>query len=87
MRKADKGIAYIQKHPEFEKWINECMRCHRKGYNPSMPEHIGGEYSWGAFFIKKYFTPLELDENGFCCYCKSYMGKNIETKKNCKKHL
>lgn len=69
-RKENRGEAYIEAFPRFKKWINECLRCHRKGYKPSMPEHIGGEYSMASYQIRKYFEPLELDADGICEYCK-----------------
>ena len=40
MRKVNKGEEYLNKFPKFKKWINECVCCHRKGYNPDMPEKI-----------------------------------------------
>ena len=69
MKHVDKGEDYINAFPKFKKWINECMCCHTKGYNPSMPEHIGGEYSTGAYHIKKYFKPLSINKDGLCEQC------------------
>lgn len=69
MKHLDKGEEYIKAFPTFKKWINECLCCHTKGYNPSMPEHIGGEYSTGAYHIKKYFKPLSINKDGLCDQC------------------
>lgn len=70
MKYNKKGEEYISAFPKFKKWINECSCCHAKGYNPSMPTHIGlDEGSLGAYYIKKYFNPLEIDDEGFCNVC------------------
>lgn len=54
---------YLKMYPGLLKWINECPICHSKGYKIEMPEHIA------AYNIRKYFKPLEMDENGFCLQC------------------
>ena len=68
MKKVDRGEEYIQAFPKFKKWINECICCHRKGYNPAMPNKISEGF--GAYYIRKYFRPLELDEKGLCAVCR-----------------
>lgn len=73
MKYANKGEEYINAFPKFKKWINECICCHSKGYDPSMPSHIGGEYSFGSHFIKKYFKPLSINEDGLCEQCSKIM--------------
>ena len=60
---------YIQNYPKFKKWINECRLCHRVGYSPDMPEHIGSEYSYASRAIKKLGNPLPLNEDGLCEVC------------------
>ena len=40
MKKNNKGEEYITAFPKLRKWINECICCHEKGYNPAMPEKI-----------------------------------------------
>ena len=70
MEKCNKGEKYIKKFPKFKKWINECPCCHRKGYNPDMPDKITTiDGSLEVYFIKKYFKPLQLSENGLCPQC------------------
>lgn len=65
-----KGTDYIEKFPKFKKWINECRCCHKEGYAPDMPEHIGGEYSMAAGQIrKKLFSPLIINSDGLCEVC------------------
>ncbi len=72
--KANKGDAYIQAFPKFKKWINECVLCHQKGYHPDMPDQIRPvEGSLGTYYIKKYFHPLVLDDNGYCETCRKYL--------------
>lgn len=70
MRNQNKGEEYINAFPKFKKWINECNVCHRKGYNPNIPEQITSvKGSLGTYYIKKYFSPLFLDERGLCEQC------------------
>lgn len=69
MKEVDKGEEYISAFPQFRKWINECWCCHRKGYKPEMPEHIGNPNSFGSYFIRKHFKPLSLNKDGLCEIC------------------
>ena len=70
MKKQSLGTAYLDSFPKLKKWINECISCHRQGYKPDMPEHISVvEGSKECYFIKKYFSPLSLDANGYCEVC------------------
>ncbi|MBR7141566.1 MAG: hypothetical protein IKD03_05415, partial [Clostridia bacterium] len=70
MRKKDAGEEYIKKFPKFKKWINECLCCHQKGYKPSMPDKITTvDGSLEVYFIKKYFKPLSVNEDGLCPLC------------------
>ncbi len=69
----DRGEEYITAFPTFRKWINECLCCHTKGYDPDMPEHIGqAEYNLGAYFIKKYFKPMPVNARGLCPQCAKF---------------
>jgi len=66
----NEGQEYIRAFPKFKKWINECKVCHRQGYKPDMPDKITVvEGSYEVYFIKKYFEPLELNEDGICEQC------------------
>ena len=67
IKKVDKGEEYIRKFPKFKRWINECVCCHKKGYDPSIPEKLGD--GLGVYYIKKYYKPLELNEIGLCSVC------------------
>ena len=69
IQRSNKGEEYISKFPKFRKWIKECLCCHAQGYDPAMPDEIGLEPSLGAYFIKKHFRPLSLNENGICESC------------------
>lgn len=74
MIKKNKGEEYLTKFPKFNKWINECLCCHRKGYNPNMPDRIGAhDESLGSYFIKKYFHPLSVNQDGLCEICKKHL--------------
>lgn len=73
MRKHINKMDYIEKFPELRKWINECIYCHSIGYDPKMPEHVGGEYSMAAYYIRKLFQPLYLNEQKICCQCEKVL--------------
>lgn len=73
MKKINRGDEYIQAFPKFKRWINECTCCHTKGYDPSMPEQIGE--GLGAYYIKKFFKPLKLNESGMCETCQRILKK------------
>lgn len=76
--KKDKGEEYINKFPKLRKWINECSYCHKKGYNPSMPGKVTiVEGSLEVYYIKKYFNPLFLNENGLCEHCEKVIKKDL----------
>ncbi len=62
-----KGEEYIEAFPRFKKWINECICCHRKGYDPNMPERIS--VGVGAQQIRRYFEPLSVNEYKLCEVC------------------
>lgn len=65
-----KGEEYIDAFPRFKKWINECICCHRKGYDPNMPENISVvEGNVGAKKIRQYFEPLSVNEYKLCEVC------------------
>ena len=68
---------YLDNHPKYRKWVNECVCCHRQGYNPNMPEHISVvEGSLECYHIKKYFSPpLTLDADGYCEVCAKFKNK------------
>ena len=78
-RKKDEGEAYINAIPKFKKWINECVCCHAKGYKPEMPEKISREGSVGAYFIRKYFKPLEINKDGLCKVCEKLQNNQNTT--------
>ena len=74
IRDGTEGDKYIAAFPQFKKWIVECACCHRKGYRPDMPEHIGhAEFNLGASTIKKYFSELALDEDNICPECRKML--------------
>jgi len=76
MKYNNDGEVYISAFPKYKKWINECSCCHAKGYKPSMPSHIGlDEGSLGAYYIKKYFKPLKINDNGLCDVCSRLLNR------------
>lgn len=76
MKINNKGEQYINAFPKLKKWINECLCCHEKGYKPSMPDKITKEEgSLEVYYIKKYFKPLSLNEEGLCSRCEELLNK------------
>lgn len=63
----ESGEDYISRFPKLKKWINECSLCHKKGYKPDMPDQISVvDGARDVFYIKKYFKPLKVNEDGIC---------------------
>lgn len=76
MKTKSSGQEYLDSFPKLKKWINECICCHRQGYKPDMPEQISVvEGSLHGYMIKKYYSPLSLDENEYCEICANLMNK------------
>lgn len=74
--KNNKGEEYINAFPKLKKWINECLCCHEKGYNPSIPEIITTvDGSLEVYYIKKYFKPLLINKDGLCPQCEKILNK------------
>jgi hypothetical protein len=68
--------AYLDSYPELRKWVNECVRCHDRGRNPSMPAKLTKRASGGVITvaggheIRRWFPrSLALDESGLCPVC------------------
>ena len=62
-------------YPKLNKWINECWLCHCQGYDRSIVESPDNEETIAVRNIKRYFQPLDLDEDGLCEVC-SRLSKN-----------
>jgi hypothetical protein len=72
------GDSYLAHFPKFQRWINLCAACGRKGYKPEMPERIGmNKDGFGADTIRRFFEPLELDAEGRCEQCR-FAGEFLE---------
>lgn len=69
---------YLKSYPEALKWINECLACHHRGYKPNMPKRIGGKDSVLADNLRRYFSPMEVDEMGFCVVCSKLQNREIK---------
>jgi hypothetical protein len=69
MSRSTASDEYLRQYPQFERWINRCVSCGAVGHKPDMPEHIGGEHSIGARYLRRHFRPLALDEVGRCEQC------------------
>ena len=72
--KGNEGEIYINSFPKLKKWINECLCCYEKGYNPAMPEKITiVEGSLEVYNIKRLFKPLSLNQDGLCPQCEKVL--------------
>lgn len=63
---------YLKNYPELHKWINECVVCHAKGYNPQIElkeEKIAGNN------LKSILPPLEVNELSMCAICAKIFDK------------
>ena len=70
MKETD-GEKYLRMYPRpTGRWMNQCLSCQRKGYNPNMPKVIYPNTAL-ASNLRRYFEPLELDESGLCEQCRA----------------
>ena len=76
MDRKNEGLNYLKRYPKMSKWMNTCICCGSMGYDPDMPDVItsrdgNGEYrTVFSRNIKKYFSPLKLDDMGMCEICR-----------------
>lgn len=70
------GNDYLDMYPKLRRWVNQCVACQTQGYKPEMPEDIYPGVA--AQNLRRYFTPLVVDENGFCDQCKASMDASHE---------
>lgn len=65
------GEDYVQHYPELKKWINQCVCCQARGYNPNMPKGVGGFFCTiqTGNYLRKTFRPLAVNEFGLCEIC------------------
>ena len=76
MKKYYRGNEYLDSFPKLKKWMNECVGCHKQGYKPDTPDQIAVlEGSVHGYMIKKYFSPLSIDEDGYCEVCAQLLNK------------
>jgi len=68
-KRSDTGDSYLQMYPGLRKWINQCAVCQTRGRKPEMPEHISREHSVATEHIKRYFSPLHVNELNICDQC------------------
>ena len=79
MDRKTEALNYLKQYPKMAKWMNTCICCGSMGYNPDMPDKItsrdgSGEYN--TVFsrnIKKYFSPLRVNDMGMCDICQKIL--------------
>jgi hypothetical protein len=77
-RATNNGEVYVQNYPHLAKWINQCLRCQKRGLKPETPNLLrptdlrSKEFiEWHKFKnLRKYFATLALDADGLCATCK-----------------
>ena len=58
---------FLAAHPDIRRWIRECVRCHRKGYDTSMQiQMYPAEIQLG---IKRFLRPVGIGPYGLCDDC------------------
>ncbi|MBM7866037.1 hypothetical protein GTO89_06210 [Heliobacterium gestii] len=69
------GDEYLSLYPKLRKWVNKCVMCHSKGYNPDMPEDIYPRPSFAAKNLRFFFRAMEVNEDGLCEVCSKALKK------------
>ena len=65
------GEEYLAMYPKLNRWMNRCAGCQRLGYKPELPYQI---YPWPSAVpanLRRFFSPLEVDEDGLCEQCRA----------------
>ncbi len=58
-------------YPKLHRWMNQCVACQRLGHKPELPDQI---YPWptaASSNLRKYFSELEVDNDGICEQCRA----------------
>jgi hypothetical protein len=73
MGKMKEQNQYLKDYPQLHKWINECIACHAKGYNPQIERK---EEKIAVNNLKSILPPLEVNELGMCPICAKLLERN-----------
>ncbi len=57
---------YLKDYPQLHKWVNECIICGTKGYNPQIDMK---EEKIAVNNLKSVLPPLEVNELKMCSTC------------------
>jgi hypothetical protein len=60
---------YLRQYPELNRWLNVCVTCGARGYKPELPDNIDPRPNVAAHHLRRYFTPLPLNDLGQCQQC------------------
>lgn len=60
---------FLMRYRYLNRWVNECVSCHRKGYKPEtpLPERDNSVVILAVF--RRLFDELVLDGRGLCEQC------------------
>ena len=66
---SNSGERYLRRYPAIERWMNQCVACQARGYNPEMPAQIYSEPTFTDRNLRAFFPALALDALGRCDTC------------------
>ena len=61
---------FLMQYPYLLRWVNECLSCHHKGYEPVMPEPEFDNSVVIVAKLRRLIDELALDEDGLCQQCR-----------------
>jgi len=70
MGKKKEQNQYLKQYPELHKWVNECIVCHAKGYNPKIELK---EEKIAVNNLKSILPPLAVNDLGMCPICEKLL--------------
>ncbi|MCC6486436.1 MAG: hypothetical protein IT364_02970 [Candidatus Hydrogenedentes bacterium] len=77
-RHGHEGDRYLEQYPKLQKWINQCLLCGARGYEPCVPDEIMPWPTAATRILKRFFPPLAVHENGHCEVCAKVVGKKAK---------
>ncbi len=66
-----KGLeGFLMTYPHLNRWVNECLSCHHKGYKPEMPEPEFDNWAVLRARLRRLLDEMEVDQDGLCKQCR-----------------
>jgi hypothetical protein len=70
---------FLERAPWMQKWVDECISCHHRGYKPSLPESQFDNSAVAITALRRLVDEMALDEAGVCEQCRRAAGKTPES--------